>query len=614
VSRIAGIVGSRGGEPAERSLEAMLRASLAGGPGGELHTRSADRAELGWAGGGTPQLAERADALCVLDGRIYNAAELGDYESDAALVAALAREHGFVGALGRLNGDFAIAHWDGRSGELWLGRDRFGVRPLYHLRDAEGFAFASRPRSLLALPGVEKAVEPRFLGLFAGSHYRTFDNDRAASPYRDVAQLPAAHALRISDGGLELREYWTLHDAPDLDDPREALAGRYRELLLDAVGIRLRRASAPAFTLSGGMDSSSVLASSVHLTGRRQQAFSTVYAGSEYDESEEIASMLDSAVEAWNPVRVDDPDVFGLVERMIDTHDEPVATATWLSHFVLCEEVAGRGFDTIFGGLGGDELNAGEYEYFPYRFADLRVAGEEERLDREVEAWVRHHDHPIFRKDRAVMEAALARLVDLDQPGRILPDRPRIERYRHAIEPGLIDLAGYEPVMDTPFSSYLKNRTWQDLYRETAPCCLRAEDRQTFAYGLRNCDPFFDHRLAELMFRVGGDQKIRDGITKRLLRDAMRGVLPEETRTRTKKTGWNAPADAWFSGAGRERLLDLVGSERFRGRGIYRVGEVRRLIDEHDQIVSSGRAAENHMMFLWQLVNLELWLRWVDDL
>jgi asparagine synthase (glutamine-hydrolysing) len=324
--------------------------------------------------------------------------------------------------------------------------------------------------------------------------------------------------------------------------------------------------------------------------------------------------MLDAAVEKWHAVPVDAPDVTALVRRMIEAHDEPVATATWLSHFVLCGEVASGGFGTLFGGLGGDELNAGEYEYFLFRFADMRAAGADGDLRREVNEWRRHHDHPIFRKDWDVMEEGFARLVDFQRPGRILADRRRLERYRAALNPAYFDFSSWEPVLDRPFASYLKNRTYQDVYRETAPCCLRAEDRQTAAHGMRNCDPFFDHRLVELMFRVPGELKIRDGVTKRLLRLAMRGILPEETRTRIKKTGWNAPADLWFAGSGRELLHDLVGSADFRAAHLYRVEEVRRLIDEHDEIVGSGRPAENHMMFLWQLLNLELWLRWLDEL
>jgi asparagine synthase (glutamine-hydrolysing) len=183
-----------------------------------------------------------------------------------------------------------------------------------------------------------------------------------------------------------------------------------------------------------------------------------------------------------------------------------------------------------------------------------------------------------------------------------------LTRYASALNPDYFDLAAFEPVMDHPFAGYLKNRAYQDIYRETIPCCLRAEDRQTAAFGLDNFLPFFDHRLAEFMYRVPGSLKIQDGVTKILLREAMRGILPEETRTRIKKTGWNAPAHLWFSGAGRDLLLDMVHSRSFRERGIYNLPEVERLIDDHERIVSSGAPEDNHMMFLWQLVNLELWL------
>lgn len=176
----------------------------------------------------------------------------------------------------------------------------------------------------------------------------------------------------------------------------------------------------------------------------------------------------------------------------------------------------------------------------------------------------------------------------------------------------MFNLADFEPAMDHVFSSYLKNRTYQDLYRETAPCCLRAEDHQTTAFDLDNFLPFFDHRLAEFMFRIPGTLKIRNGVTKYLLRQAMRSVLPEQTRTRIKKTGWNAPAHLWFSGSEKGQLLDLIHSRSFRERGIYDMQAVRQLLEEHDRIVSNGLSQESHMMFFWQLVNVELWLSTVD--
>jgi asparagine synthase (glutamine-hydrolysing) len=207
------------------------------------------------------------------------------------------------------------------------------------------------------------------------------------------------------------------------------------------------------------------------------------------------------------------------------------------------------------------------------------------------------------------MRAGLERLVDLKVPGRCLPDRTRLARYRDTVHRDYFDLVGYEPVMDAPFTSYLKNRTYQDIFRETAPCCLRAADRQTSAFGIDVSWPFFDHRLVELMFRVPATLKIRDGVTKHLLREAMRGILPEDTRARIAKTGWNAPAHVWFAtGGGRELVLDLVASRAFRERGIYDVAAVRRLLDEHQAIVAEHRLVDNHMMFFWQLVNLEVWL------
>jgi asparagine synthase (glutamine-hydrolysing) len=592
----------------------------------------------------------------VIDGSIYNLRDFPEATltagpcGDAELIANLYLEKGLEATLQRLNGDFALGLYDFRQHTLYLARDRFGLKPLYYYQGggpppthpggeslgvgtpqrAPRFAFASRPRALLQLPGVSASPNRKFVALFAAGHYRYFDNDPETSPYANIAQLPAATILCLKEGGTpRLSQYWSLKDLPDYPDPEAELAIRYSELLFDAVKIRLQKAGGPqrhtdpadgrpadkpAFTLSGGMDSSSVLISAVKLTGKKQPVFSSVYTDKTYDETNEIRTMLDAAVEQWHTVRVDDPEVFSLVEEMVGVHDEPVATATWLSHYLLCREVKARGFTGLFGGLGGDELNAGEYEYYLFHFADLRRAGKEEQLQKEARLWMAYHNHPIYQKNFQVMEDGLQSLVDLAQPGRCLVDQRRLRRYLSALNPDYYDLSGFVPIMEHPFKSYLKNRAYQDLTRETAPCCLRAEDRQTAAFGLENFLPFFDHRLVEFMFRVPGHYKIRNGITKHLLRQAMKGILPEETRTRIKKTGWNAPAHIWFSAGSRNQLLDLIHSREFRERGIYHIGEVERLVNEHYDIVTAGVRRrsipqENHMMFLWQLVNLELWFR-----
>jgi asparagine synthase (glutamine-hydrolysing) len=603
MSRLCGLFAAA---PAER-LPAML-SRLASTPGWSTAQKVLGRAAFGWSGRPAAKLWIDGRYMSVVDGHFYNAAELGG-GNEAALLITLYRRHGFAEALTRINGDFAVALFDADSGSLWLGRDRFGVKPLYYAERSDMFAFASRPRALLALPGLPDTVNRRFVALFAASHYRTFDNAPEQSPYAAIAQLPAAHALELRNGTTRVFPWWRLDEISDFAASEVELAARYRDLLIDAVRLRLAAAERPAFTLSGGMDSSSVLAAAVEVSGTKQQAYSSVYADKTYDESEEIRSMLDGKVAAWHPVPLaDDIDVFDLVDKMVAAHDEPVATATWLSHYALCKHVASDGVGALFGGLGGDELNAGEYEYFIFHFADLKQAGRDAELRHEIACWARHHDHPIFTKNPDIAAARLTELTEPGVAGRIRTDRARLTRYYDALDPSWYDLAEFAPILDHPFPSALKNRTYQDIFRETAPCCLRAEDRQCAAFGLEHFDPFFDHRLVEFMFRVPGDLKIRDGVTKRLLRGAMRGILPEETRTRIKKTGWNAPAHVWFSGRGLDRLRDLIGSRAFRERGVYNVAKVTQLVDEHAAIVDSRAPRENHMMFLWQLLNLETWL------
>ncbi|MGE4538367.1 MAG: asparagine synthetase B [Desulfovibrio sp.] len=612
MSRLAGFLGL----DAPRAQDtARAAAMLDGVCPGRTETTVLDQGGVAWRGRGPSRLFADGGLTVVLDGVLFNRRDFPPAASDAACFADLYRRHGFVEAMARVNASMAVVLYDRDTGALWLGRDHFGTRPLYYAPVGRGWAFASRPLSLLRLPGVERRVDPAFVALYAAMHYRFIDNRPQRSPYAAVAQAPAAHAVRLQAGAEPaLLRYWDLADREDFDLPEATLAGRYRGLFLDAVRLRLEVSPAPAFTLSGGMDSSSILASALSLSKTPQSAFSAVYEDKTFDESDDIRAMGDRRDVAWNPVAVGTPDVVATVAEMVAVHDEPVGTATWLSHYLLCRRVAAAGHETLFSGLGGDELNAGEYEYFFYFFADLRHAGRTDLLEREIAAWARHHDHPLYRKTPETVEAMFAKTVDFGRPGRILPEPGRLTRYHAALDRNFFDIAGFVPVLDHPFASWLKNKTYQDIFRETAPCCLRAEDRQCMAFGLENRLPFFDHRLAEFMFRIPGTLKIRHGVTKHLLRTAMAGILPDETRLRVAKTGWNAPAHVWFSGDRIETLLDLVRSRRFRERGIYDPDVVERLIREHQRIVDGRILAENHMMFLWQLVNLELWLRWHESL
>jgi asparagine synthase (glutamine-hydrolysing) len=552
---------------------------------------------------------ETARRRVAFDGCLYNRAVLPAAASDAGRLALLMEREGAPG-LARVNGDFACAIVEPETRTVRLARDRFGVRPLHYALVPGGIVFATRTRDILARPEVDGAVSPLFCALLAGCHYRYFFNDPAQTPFQAVRQVPAGCALTWTDGRVEIAPYWNLQDAAEPYGPDRALAEQLRALLLDAVEIRLAAAARPIFSLSGGMDSSSVLSCACALGGAKQEAISAVYDDPTYDESGDIAEILEATVERWHPVRVEDgPDLLDRIAAIIERTGEPIPTATWLANYAVLETAGALGHDVIFGGLGGDELNAGEYEHFLYHFADLAVRGDDSGLERETTRWAQLHDHPVFRKSPAIARSEIERLTDPARPGRCLPDRRRLLRYAAALNPDFFDLAAYEPVMEHPFTSYLRSRTFQDLTRETIPPCLRAGALQADAVGLGQALPFLDPRLVEFMFRVPGRLKIRDGVAKVLLREAMRGIVPDAARLRARKTGWNAPAHLWFAGRGAEAVRALIHDPVFRQRGIYDLASVERLLADHERIVARGAAEDNHMMFFWQLVNLELWLR-----
>src|SRR5690242_2010860 len=360
MARLSGLFDGQPRPQASLLAEGMARLMASGKPASCVLGHGA----MAVAGAGTEAIAQDGGCVAVVDGVFYNAAELaGDPSRGPAWqLIALYRQGGFESALKRVNGDFAAALFDERTGTLWLGRDRIGVRPLYYHARGGAFAFASRPQALRSLPGVSRDVNRRYVAVFAGSHYRYIDNAPDESPFAEIRQLPAASCLEWDGATAKVRTYWSLTEEPEWTESEAVLAERYRELLLDAVGRRLKCARKPVFTLSGGMDSSSVLASAVQITGDRQQAVSSVYADKTYDESDDIRGFVAEKVSRWQPIPIEDFDLFDVVRRMVRSHDEPVATATWLSHFLLTRAVAAQGFDVVFGGLGGDELNAGEYE------------------------------------------------------------------------------------------------------------------------------------------------------------------------------------------------------------------------------------------------------------
>ena len=166
--------------------------------------------------------------------------------------------------------------------------------------------------------------------------------------------------------------------------------------------------------------------------------YAVSYGYSEYDEAGGIAPLAARYGARWENIVLADPPLVETIDRLVRIHDGPLCTVTWLSHFHLMKKAFEDCKDIIFSGLGGDECLAGEYEHFFYFFADLKLKGDEGRLAAEIDNWVRLHDHPVFRKSRAVVEDVFSRLVDFTRPGRIHYDRKRYGAYLSFFEPDFV--------------------------------------------------------------------------------------------------------------------------------------------------------------------------------
>ena len=562
-----------------------------------------------WQAGSTPTASPNQDLTLAWDGDLYNARELSaalghDRVLDpASLILELYRIRGIRG-LSEINGDLALALFDRPQNRLLLFRDRFGIRPLYYTRVGSQLIFSSEIKALLVHPDLEPQPDQATLFDFLATHYRYIHRDPSRTYYHGIRQVPPAHYVLVTPAGEETQRYWDIAlDESVALSSQEQNQARLLALLQDSVSRRLLTKKQMGFSVSSGMDSSSVCSLASVITNQPQDIYSVSYGFSEYDESQGIMPVVKKYGARWRNLVLAEPDLLDSIQRLVRVHDGPLCTVTWLSHFSMAQAAAQDGKKILFSGLGGDECLAGEYEHFLYFFADLKLDDQESRLASEIEAWIRLHDHPVFRKSRSVVEDAFSRLVDLSVPGRVRPDLRRYRAYIGYFDPDFVR-AGDRPVqMSNPFQSYLTNRCYQDLFFETTPPSLTADEKNVAHFGLKSRFPFLDHRVVEFCFSLPGSVKYRQGVTKAIMREAIKGILPEANRTNTVKTGFNAPANSWLMGKDKDHVRELLTSRSFRERGWLKPGAGEHLFDSHE------RGEANHMMVLWQLISAELWMR-----
>ncbi len=542
--------------------------------------------------GQQPMANEDGSVRVVQNGEIYNFRELRAAlverghafrtSCDTEVIVHAYEEYG-PECFARFNGMWGIAVLDlrGDRPKLVLSRDHFGIKPLYYAQAGDRFLFGSEIKALLQDRALVTAPKEQRIYdyLVAGLH----DHDDETF-FEGIRQLPAATYAVVDDGGVRQQRYWEPRLSTDGNTDPEA----FRRLWKKAIERRLV-ADVPVGTcLSGGLDSSSIVCLmsellAEHVTdavslGDRIKTFSAVFGDDPIDESEYIEEVVRATGVESHLVEPSSEEFFDELERVVWHQEEPmVSTGPYAQWCVM--RLAAPHVKVLLDGQGGDELLGG---YVPYQYVYLRQLLRERRYAAFArEAW----------DARDVLGPLLRRRLS-ERRKRVPIDRLLRPEFAAAMS---------RP-RDSRAQDDLKLRLLQDLTSYSLPSLLRYEDRNSMAFSLESRVPYLDPELVEHVLALPAEALVSRGWSRAILRDAMRGVLPETIRLRRWKVGFTTPEMRWLK-ARRTAVQSLFRSPAFAERKYW---DGLRVADAFRE-ACAGRMEES--LFFWRVLNVELWLR-----
>lgn len=577
------------------------------------------------AAGQQPMSNEDGTLVMVYNGEVYNHADhRAELEArghryrthcDTETILHLYEEHG-PGVVGKLRGMFAFAIWNRDARELFLARDRLGVKPLYYVHDPDGsLYFASEIKSLLTAGAVRPSLNlpavPDYLANHATSGSETL--------YAGVKRLPPGYTLLWRDGRITLSQYWDVpidgeqvEPNPDERSDREAIHA-WHELFRVSVRLRLMADVPLGMFLSGGIDSSAIAAEMARLVREPIKTFSVAFAEREANELEYARVVARAFRTDHHEVVVTPEQFFSALPRLVWHEDEPLAHPSSVALYFV-SQLAARHVKVVLTGEGSDELLAG---YARYKKTVLNLA-----MGRHYDRWMPAAARAAIRRASGALPGAIRSKVrrtflclpaeiealyfdnfavfsGIHQRGLLTPSA------REAIG-ALAPYAEMRRRFDAPRNATLLHRLLYADLKTYLHELLMKQDQMSMAASIESRVPFLDHHLVEASVHLPERLKLRGWTTKYVLRESMRGVLPEEILNRPKM-GFPVPVGRWFRTSHRHVLDEYVLGARAAGRGLFDPGYVRRMVEEHQA------GAVDHWERLWALVNFELWQRQALD-
>jgi asparagine synthase (glutamine-hydrolysing) len=557
-----------------------------------------------------PMCNENRTIWVVFNGEIYNYRELRQAllkrghrlqsSGDTETIVHLYEEFG-PGCVDHLRGMFSFAIWDTVHRRLLLARDRLGIKPLYYAPLRGGLAFASELKPLLQLPEIGRS-----LSWEAVRHLVTFMATPPAQSIVDgVRKLEPGRVATIeADLDLRIHRYWDVTFQPDEDAGEPELVERLRDLLFESVKLHEVSDVPIGAFLSGGIDSSAVVATMASMRPEPVKTFSIGFPEAEYNELRHARNVAETFGTDHHEL-VLQPDVVDLAEDLAWFLDEPFGDTSAIPTFMV-SRLAAKHVTVVLTGDGGDELFGGYDKYVTDQ--------EEQRFDR-IPRTVRRalgvvgRQLPDGTKGKRFLEH-----VALDGSRRYLDASTlfRAAQLRKIFQPDAYEqISAHDPwahaldCLDRDGCDGLSALQYCDLNTYLPLDILTKVDRMAMAHSLEARPPLLDHKLVEFAATIPSRFRISNGSTKYLFKQAMRGLLPDDIIDRPKH-GFAIPLARWFRGELAGFARELLCSERSRQRGLFRTDQLDRLIRLHEQ----GRDIELH---LWTLVSLELWCRRVLD-
>ncbi len=570
--------------------------------------------------GQQPIFGRNASTVIVYNGEVYNHADyrkeltekgyVYKTRSDTEAILHLYEEYGSE-CVQKLRGMFAFAIWNKHDKELFIARDRLGVKPLYYVHDADGsLFFASEIKALLTAKAVKPELNYAALADYLGNRGTSGDE----TLFVNIKRLPAGHTLIWKDGRIHIEKYWDLEFQPKLNGRVRSdsdWAAEWFELFQKAVVMRLMSDVPLGMFLSGGIDSSAIAAVMAREVSEPIKTFSVAFAEREANELEYARLVAEALKTDHHEIVVSPQEFFAELPKLIWHEDEPLAHPSSVAlNFV--SKLASRHVKVVLTGEGSDE-SLGGYGRYAKTLLNLRFAGKYNKIvpsftreffKRRIDAMplnsgMRHKLRKSFFSVEPNIEsiyfdnfAVFPRLMQ----GEMFTEETN-ERIGSNTDP-YFQMSRY---FDSPETESLLDRM---LYADTKTYLhelLMKQDQMSMAASIESRVPFLDHKLMEFSAKMPDKMKLRGRTTKFVLREAMKGKLPDKILTRGKM-GFPVPVGKWFRGEYRHLIDEYVTSERSLSRGIFKPEFVRNIAEKHQK-------GENHDERLWALLNFEMWQR-----